>query len=411
MNMPDNTYTRLQEETQSKKIIAFGSGRFFREFMLKYPFLSEKIEFIMDNDHDKNTYDDNDITIPIVRPEEVKGIDCSKYIFIFCAVQWKVMKEQLDGITGQNYTYFHYPLDMDYRKNRELGIYHRIIVPTMEKLREYSTVGKAMELTSVKSEDELIKGLEQKKFYTVPRLTVVLTPRCSLRCKECNNLMWMFSGSRDLAAGKIIASLENIISQFDFIPCIELIGGEPFTAQNLKDVLDFLSGQEKVLCIEITTNATIIPHKEIINQLKNPKVIIHISDYGNVVNSQKFLECMRQNEIRFRILEFQGRWVSTGGTEKRNRSVEDLTRQYYQCVSGNLCKTLWEDRIYPCARAASLAALEIMTDCPSINSIEKEGLRERMYSFYIVPSCGACDYCDVSIENPVYVEPAVQLER
>ena len=182
-------------------------------------------------------------------------------------------------------------------------------------------------------------------------------------------------------------------------------------AQNIKDVLEFLSGQEKVLCIEITTNATIIPHEEIINQLKNSKVVIHISDYGNVANPQKFLECMRQNEIQFRVLEFQGKWVSTGGTEKRNRSAEELSRQYYQCISGNLCKTLWEDRIYPCARAASLAALEIMTDCPCINSLEKERLRERMHSFYIVPSCGPCDYCDVSIENPVYVEPAVQLER
>lgn len=43
MNMPDNTYTRLQEETQAKKIIAFGSGKFFREFMLKYSFLQGKI--------------------------------------------------------------------------------------------------------------------------------------------------------------------------------------------------------------------------------------------------------------------------------------------------------------------------------------------------------------------------------
>lgn len=411
MNMPDNTYTRLLEEIQAKKIIAFGSGKFFREFLLKYPSLNEKIELILDNDNAKDTYDYNDFIIPIIRPEEVKRIDCSNYIFVFCADQWKAMKEQLDGITGRNYTYFRYPLDVDYRKNRELGIYHRIIVPAMEKLREYSTVGKAMELTGVENEDELIKGLEQKKFYTIPRLTVVLTPRCSLRCKECNNLMWMFSGSRDLAAGKIIASLENIISQFDFIPCIELIGGEPFMAQNIKDVLEFLSGQEKVLCIEITTNATIIPHEEIINQLKNSKVVIHVSDYGNVVNPQKFLECMRQNEIQFRVLEFQGKWVATGGTEKRNRSAEKLSRQYYQCISGNLCKTLWEDRIYPCARAASLAALEIMTDCPCINSLEKERLRERMYSFYIVPSCGPCDYCDVSIENPVYVEPAVQLER
>lgn len=407
----DNTYTNLLEEIKTKKLIVFGCGQYFRQFLSRYPFLIPKVEYILDNNQKSRTYTYDVYDIPITIPNETGQIDFVKYVVVFCSEQWKEMKAQLDGIVSCEYVYFHYPMEVDYRKNRELGIYHRIIVPAMEKLREYSTVGKAMELTGAKSEVELIKGLEQKKFYTIPRLTVVLTPRCSLKCKECNNLMWMFSGSRDLAAGKIIASLENIIGQFDFIPCIELIGGEPFMAQNLKDVLDFLSGQEKVLCIEITTNATIIPHEEIINQLKNPKVVIHISDYGNVANPQKFIECMRQNEIQLRVLEFQGKWISTGGTEKRNRSAEELSRQYYQCISGNLCKTLWEDRIYPCARAASLAALEIMTDCPYINSIEKEGLRERMYSFYIVPSCGPCDYCDVSIENPVYVEPAVQLER
>ena len=74
------------------------------------------------------------------------------------------------------------------------------------------------------------------------------------------------------------------------------------------------------------------------------------------------------------------------------------------------CKTLWEDKIYPCARAASLAELGIMQDCPNISELGKERLWERLYSFYTVASCGICDYCDMSVENPVYVEPAVQME-
>ena len=28
--------------------------------------------------------------------------------------------------------------------------------------------------------------------------------------------------------------------------------------------------------------------------------------------------------------------------------------QYYHCTSGNLCKTLWENKLYPCARATLL---------------------------------------------------------
>lgn len=218
-------------------------------------------------------------------------------------------------------------------------------------------------------------------------------------------------GHNDLSKEKIMVSLDNIIGALEFIPCVELIGGEPFAAKNLGRVLGYLLEQEKVLTVEITTNATIIPQEEILEQLKDPKVAVHISNYGNVVDQSKFINCVRQNGIRFKTLEFQGRWVATGGTEARNREGEELVRQYYRCSSGYLCKTLWEDKIYPCARAASLAELGIMQDCPNISGLDKEGLWERLYSFYVVPSCGACDYCDMSTENPVYVEPAVQIDR
>lgn len=414
--MQNNTYERLLEEIQIKNLIIFGCGKYFEDFLSRYPALIEKIEVILDNGRGRDRYVGNGVSIPVITPEEIKRIDIEKYCIVFCAVRWREMKKQLDEITRCDYTYFHYPLDVDYRKDKELGIHHRIIIPTVSIIKEHATVRKALELTGTKSEDELIERLERKEIHTIPRLVVVLTPKCSMRCKDCNNLMWVFSannagGHNDLGKGKIIASLRKIITALDFMPCVELIGGEPFVAQNLGSVLGFLLKQEKVLAVEITTNATIIPREEILEQLKNPKVTVRISNYGNVVNQSRFIDCMGQNEIRYQTLAFQGRWVSPGGIAARNRDEEELVRQYYRCSSGYLCKTLWEDKIYPCARAASLAELEIMRDCPNISDLDKEGLWERLYSFYTVPSCGVCDYCDMSVENPVYVEPAVQMEK
>lgn len=217
-------------------------------------------------------------------------------------------------------------------------------------------------------------------------------------------------GHGDINSELIITSLHEIIGALDFISCVELIGGEPFVAKNLGRVLGFLLEQEKVLAVEITTNATIIPTADILELLKDPKVAVHISNYGNVVDQSGFMDCMEKDGIRHKTLAFQGKWMSPGGTAARNRDGEELVRQYYRCSSGYLCKTLWGDKIYPCARAASLAELGIMQDCPNISGLEKEGLRERLYAFYVVPSCGVCDYCDMSVEDPVYVEPAVQME-
>lgn len=191
--MPDNTYERLLEETQGKNLIVFGCGKYFEYFVSCYPTLSGKIEFILDNDRSREIYSHNDLSIPIIQPEKIKKFGIKEYVIIFCSLQWREMKKQLDAILGCDYTHFHYPLDVDYRRNKALGIRHRIILPAVRSLKEHSTMKKALELTGTGSEEELIKDLERKEIHTIPRLVVVLTPKCSLRCKDCNNLMWAFS--------------------------------------------------------------------------------------------------------------------------------------------------------------------------------------------------------------------------
>ncbi len=407
----ENTYVNLLKELQEKRIIAFGCGKYFTTFQQCYPLFNEKIDFILDNNFKGEMYRYGGLSIPVMRPAEVGGKDLSGHMVIFCAAKWRKMKEQLDRITSSAYAYFHFPIEVDYRKEKELGIRHRIIVPALDRLSEYSVMDKALELSGTKSAYELSACLQKRKAHTIPRITVVLTPKCSLRCKECNNLMWKFNDCGDLSADKIKASLKNILNAVDFIPCVELIGGEPFAAHNLTGVLDFLLAQEKVLAVEITTNATIIPSKEVLKRIAYSKVTVHASNYGNVINQDRFMECMKENNIRFSILGFADKWTATGGIGKRGRDSSELIRQYYQCGSGYLCKTLWEDRLYPCARAASLAVLQIMDDCPYIDCSKLEGLADRLYSFYTVPSCGPCDYCNAALENPVYVEPAEQLGR
>ena len=190
---------------------------------------------------------------------------------------------------------------------------------------------------------------------------------------------------------------------------MELIGGEPFAARNLKEVLDFLIKEEKVLCIEITTNATIFPHQELVSSLRNEKVLIKISDYSMIVNQERFVECMENNQIHYKKLIFEN-WIATGGIEKRNRESSELIKQYYNCNSGYLCKTLWENKLYPCARAASLAELGIYKECPYIDVSNDEKLRERLIHFFMVPTCGPCDYCNIALEEVEFVEPAVQIK-
>lgn len=405
-----NTYIELLNELKEKRLIAFGCGNFFNKFLLRYPALIEKIDFIIDNNYKQEKYIFENIKIPVYRPNKLKDTKISNYVVIFFADRWREMQVQLNNIIGKDYLSFRYPFEVDYMKNKEMGYYHRIVVPIMEELEKNECMGDVLELLHLDSKENLLEELTVKKIISIPRMPVILTPKCSLRCKECNNLMWKFEIFEDLSTETIIASLKHIISCMDFLPNIELIGGEPFAAKNLKEVLDFLITEPKVLNIEITTNATILPKEDVIESLKSSKVVVRISDYSMVVNQDKFIKCMKVHGINYTKLLFEN-WTATGGIKKRNRDASELIKQYYSCGSGYLCKTLWENKVYPCARAASLAELNIYKECPYVDVLKTEKLRERLIQFYLAPTCGPCDFCNSALEEVEYVEPAIQMKK
>lgn len=405
-----NKYDDLLTVIESRKIIAFGCGNFFKKFLLRYPELMGKIDFILDNKASIDSFLCEDRMIAVCRPEKLADVNLTEYVIVFFGHKWQEMKQQLDGIWGKEYVYFHYPFEVDYRIDKKMAYSHRVAVPVLEELDKYGILNDIIYKYGVSSKNELVEEMLMGRLSAIPRVPVVLTPKCSLRCKECSNLMWKFEEFRDLSTVKIIASLEKMIKYFDFLPCVELIGGEPFAAANLKEVLDYLVCQKKVLNVEITTNGTILPKQDLIESLQNEKVIVRISDYSMVVDQNKFILCMEKNNIKFEKLIFEG-WCETGGIEKRGRDSKVLIEQYYNCEAGYLCKTLWEDRLYPCARAASLAVIGIYENCPYVDMTNERDLQQRILRFWIAPTCGPCDYCNTGLNNQVLVKPAEQLTK
>lgn len=405
----ENTYVELIEKLSEKKIIAFGCGNFFKKALLRYPKLIEKVAFILDNQK-KDMYIYEKRKIPVYKPEVLLDKCLDEYIIIFFANKWKEMKKQLDELLVKEYEYFYFPFEVNYMIDKEMSYYHRVAVPVIEELEKAGMLRTVLDSYGLDSSKQLAEAMVNEKISAIPRIPIILTPKCSLRCKECNNLMWKFTTYQDLATDIIKKSLKKIISAFDFIPSVELIGGEPFTAKNLKEILDFLIKEEKVLRVEITTNASVLPQQEWINSLQDEKVIVRISDYSMIVNQERFAKCMEDNHIHYEKLSFEN-WIATGGIEKRNRESAELIKQYYNCDAGYLCKTLWENKVYPCARAASLAELGIYKECPYVDVSKSEKLKERLTHFFMVPTCGPCDYCNVAVEDIEFVEPAVQIQK
>lgn len=101
-----------------------------------------------------------------------------------------------------------------------------------------------------------------------------------------------------------------------------------------------------------------------------------------------------------------GRFVSP---QNRNRNVMELTKQYDRCYGGMLCKCLWEDKLFGCARAASLAQLGHTKEKQYVNISSSIDLRKDINSFMMLPYYEACDHCDIGLETLKYIQPAIQL--
>lgn len=241
----------------------------------------------------------------------------------------------------------------------------------------------------------------------IGRIVVVLGTKCSLRCKECNNLIPHFKPQYDINKNSIISAVDSLLEKSAVIQIIELIGGEPFLSENLYDVLEHIVGQEKIRQVEITTNGSVIPNESLIDLLQNEKVKVRISDYGNLVDKTRTINFFKGHNICCTVLG-PGPWISSGGIEKRGRSLLELQRYYERCGAGYSCKTIFGGNLYQCARAASLHALSYMKE-EDLLSLDENVSAEKIRAFMFQNYSFACDYCDQTCIPPKFLPPAEQL--
>lgn len=290
-------------------------------------------------------------------------------------------------------------------QNEELIFEKRYVAPYLESLLQICKDCQVEPEQTRQYVGQAVENLKTNKL-NIARLVVVLGNKCSLRCKDCNNLMPYFKPQIDLEVQEILQSLKVLTTKAATILKCELIGGEPFLSANLDAVLEFLLTRENVYQIEITTNGTILPKKNQVPLLQNKKVKVRISDYGTLVDKQKIVSYLEEQYIQYEILAAE-RWIAAGGVDKRGRDIGELQKVYSNCHVGQECKTLYANKLFACARAASLYALGYMKEQEYIEIREQTSVQE-IKEFLLKTYSEACDYCDRT-EKLVYVEPAIQL--
>lgn len=252
----------------------------------------------------------------------------------------------------------------------------------------------------------------------IKSIDIQITERCSLKCKDCSNLMQYYTRPENSDLNLMLKSIKRFMACVDNVYEFRVIGGDPFMNKDLYKIIDNLVQYVQVQKIAIYTNARIIPKKEDLEHLKNEKVILDITNYGLLDKKKKkvdeLIKILDDNNIAHssrvvtewqdcgRILPFQQR------TEEERRRVFD------NCCSSDLLSLL-HGKLYRCpfsANGTNLQAIpydeneivDLSDEKISLNTL-KVKIKQLTYDKKYLTACSFCNGRDY--KTPI-VDAAVQ---
>lgn len=254
------------------------------------------------------------------------------------------------------------------------------------------------------------------KYIIFPMLEITVTSRCSLKCKNCISLMPHYNNPSDMDTETNIKSLTTILGAVDQVNKLSILGGEPFLYNDLSKIINIVAPYDNVKRIIITTNGTIIPKgEELINSLKNDKIVVKISYYGKISKyTDEIIKLCKYNNIRYEVRFLKEMWWSPGSIEKRYKDINELKKQYLNCPASH-CNNIINGKLHHCSRSSNGVYLGIIPDEPKdyldvLQNSDKKELRKNIIDFlfgdrdYIT----ACDYCDLATDKCIDVIPGEQ---
>lgn len=249
---------------------------------------------------------------------------------------------------------------------------------------------------------------------------LIITERCSMKCKDCSNLMQYYEKPENADLDELLRTIEVFCSYMDEVYEFRIIGGEPFMNKELHLVVDKLIKEPKVKRIVIYTNGTILPREDQIASLQNSKVSLYITDYGELSrNLDRLNQKLQQSGIAFYVQKAQG-WTDCSSLERHHRTIEEGREVFKQCCAKNLA-TLSDGKLYRCPFAANGTRLKAIPDFEGdyinflempLNTAGHTEMKKRLRSFLTEKNyIEACDYCNGRPYGAPRITPAIQVRK
>lgn len=259
-------------------------------------------------------------------------------------------------------------------------------------------------------------GNEKEKIW-LRNIDLVVTERCSLRCRDCCNLMQYYQKPVNYSLDSILEELNDLLSIVDGITDVRILGGEPFMHTQLKEIVEKVQAIPEVRYVNFYTNATIRPSDEFLSILDKKKVGFSITDYNELSkNLHSMVEVLEKYGIPYDVHD-AGEWIPCGDIIKCNRDTDSLKRLYDECCRKNLI-TLINGYLYKCpfiANGVNLKAIPAFKgdriDVKELKKEKKPDAVRMLKEFLAKDYYEGCDYCMGSPYNAVAIEAAIQISE
>lgn len=255
-----------------------------------------------------------------------------------------------------------------------------------------------------------IMNIKKENPFVLSIIDVPITDKCSLKCKDCSNLMQYFVHPQNADMKKTLLSVDTLLQNVDYLHELRLLGGEPFVHQELYQYVEACTAYQNVGSVVLFTNGTILPKGKNLESLKSQKVIVEISNYGPLSSKlAQLTELFEKEKIFYHVLDMEN-WTDCAEISPHGRSEEELKEIYRSCCVTK-CLTLRENLLYGCpfhANAAALAA--IPSSCHGAVDILSCGdrLREEIKKLQGKGYLPACEYCKGRPRGAADIQAAIQ---
>lgn len=245
---------------------------------------------------------------------------------------------------------------------------------------------------------------------TVQSVDLIITEKCSMKCKDCSNLMQYYEKPENANLNEMLAMIDTFCERMDEVYEVRVIGGEPFMNKEIHLIVEHLTAEPKVQKVAIFTNATIVPRETQWAGLTNEKVRFFITEYLQSRNLQPLIEQLEKRKIAY-VSEKANGWTECASLEKHNRTVEENEALFAACCAKNLA-TLADGKLYRCPFSANAFKLQGVPDYRGdyldIQSSKREQIRNFLRGKTKIDSC---DHCNGRSYGDAVITPAIQTKH